>query len=166
MTTTPNTIGTHLLFERDGRVLLGKRAPGSVYAPDTWHLPAGHVEHESATAGAVREGAEELGVTIREEDLELVHTVHLRDPGGSVPRMQLFFRVHAWQGSPYIAEPHKCSALGWFAQDSLPTPLVDYTRAALDGIAAGRAFTTMGWPAAEVQRRTAALPAPAEGGSR
>lgn len=173
MATTLNVIGAHLLFERDGHILLGKRAPDALYAPDTWHVPAGHVEYESATASAVREGAEELGIVMREEDLELVHTVHLRDPGGaSVPRMQLFFRVLAWQGNPYIAEPDKCSALGWFAWGALPTPLVDYTRTALDGIRAGRTFTALGWPNAapptEVPRQTAALPTPtpAEEGTR
>jgi 8-oxo-dGTP pyrophosphatase MutT (NUDIX family) len=173
LATTLNVIGAHLLFERDGHILLGKRAPDALYAPDTWHVPAGHVEHESATAGAVREGAEELAVTIREENLELVHTVHMLNPSGdSVPRMQLFFRVLVWQGSPYIAEPDKCSALDWFAWDCLPTPLVDYTRTALDGIRAGRTFTALGRPSSapptEVPRRTAALPTPtpAEEGTR
>ncbi|MFH0246315.1 NUDIX domain-containing protein [Streptomyces sp. HK10] len=169
MAITPSVIGAHLLFERDGYILLGKRVPDALYAPDTWHVPAGGVEYEPATAGAAREGFEELAVTIREKDLELVHTVHMLDPGGDgVPKLQMFFRVHAWQGSPYIAEPDKCSALDWFAWDSLPTPLVDYTRTALDGVRAGRAFTALGWPAAEAPYPAVAMPtsAPVEEGTR
>ena len=37
-----NVIGVHLLFEQGGHVLLGRRAPDSAYAPETWHLPASH----------------------------------------------------------------------------------------------------------------------------
>lgn len=66
-----NIVGVHLVFERAGKVLLGLRSPDSAYAPDTWHLPAGHLERESATGCAVREAHEELGVTIHEQDLRL-----------------------------------------------------------------------------------------------
>ncbi|MGW8378297.1 NUDIX domain-containing protein [Streptomyces sp. ODS28] len=143
-------IGAHLLFERDQHVLLGRRGPRAVFAPDTWHLPAGRVEHaESARACAVREAAEELALTLDPPALELVHTVHLLEPGASgepVPLLQLFFRVHGWQGVPRNNEPDKCRELGWHPRTALPSPLVGYARAALEGIAQGWSYTEMGWP--------------------
>ncbi|MEU0443719.1 NUDIX domain-containing protein [Streptomyces sp. NPDC006186] len=143
----PNVIGVHLVFERAGRVLLGLRSSTSPYAASTWHLPAGHLEDESATACAVREAREELGVTVHEQDLRLVHVVHHRDPEDHGARMQMLFRVLDYEGTPTICEPDRCADLRWWAYGALPTPLVDYTAVALTGIAAGRTYTEMGWPA-------------------
>lgn len=145
MTTQLSGIGAHLLFEHDGAVLLGKRAPGAAFAPETWHLPAGHVEAESARACAVREAAEELALELREEDLQLVHMVHLLEPRDALPRAQLFFRVTSWRGVPVNNEPDKCTALEWFPRTELPQPLVDYTRQALHHISTGSSYSQQGW---------------------
>ncbi|SFD79799.1 NUDIX hydrolase [Streptomyces aidingensis] len=140
----PNVLGAHLLLERDGRVLLGQRAASAEFAPGYWHVPAGHVERETARECAVREAAEELGLALRVSDLELVHTLHHLGPTG--PRMQLFFRATRWAGEPVNAEPDRCSELRWWPRTRLPDPLVDYTRTALAAIAAGRPYSEVGWP--------------------
>ncbi|MFF7725726.1 NUDIX domain-containing protein [Streptomyces sp. NPDC008001] len=147
-------IGAHLLFERADHVLLGRRSPEAAFAPDTWHFPAGHVEDgESARRCAVRESEEELGISVREHDLQLVHVVHLREEDGS-PRMQMVFRVHRWAGEPQLKEPDRCTAWAWWPRVALPDPIVDYTEVALEGIAAGWSYTDMGWrqPAPEGRR--------------
>ncbi|OEV03756.1 hypothetical protein AN219_37955 [Streptomyces nanshensis] len=146
MTAQPNGIGAHLLFERDGAVLLGKRASDAVFAPDTWHLPAGGVERESARSGAVREAAEELGLHLDERDLELVHVVHVFEPRDGLPRLQMFFRAPS-RAEPRNSEPDKCSALGWFPYAALPDPVVDYTRQALAHIQTGSPYSEWGWSA-------------------
>ncbi|MEU3370153.1 NUDIX domain-containing protein [Streptomyces sp. NPDC006660] len=71
MRTQPNIVGVHLLFEQSGQVLLQRRSPKSPFAPGSWHVPAGHLEEESATACAVWECEEELGVKIEPQDLRL-----------------------------------------------------------------------------------------------
>ena len=54
--------GVHVLFERDGRVLLMRRA-GTGFFDGFYSLPGGHVEEgESLRATAVREMREELGI--------------------------------------------------------------------------------------------------------
>ncbi|MEV8528889.1 MULTISPECIES: NUDIX domain-containing protein [unclassified Streptomyces] len=145
MRTQPNIVGVHLVFEQVGQVLLQRRSPSARFAPDEWHLPAGHLEAESAMECAVRESGEELGVDIDPQDLRLVHVLHYR--GSGTPHMQLFFRVLAYRGTPRICEPDRCTALGWHPYAALPAPLVDYTAVALTAIAANRSYTAMGWGA-------------------
>ncbi|MFD4480403.1 NUDIX domain-containing protein [Streptomyces sp. NPDC058471] len=155
MATTLNLIGSHLLFERNDEVLLGLRGPDAKFAPDTWHFPAGCCEHESVKRCAVREAEEELGLLLAPEHLDLVHTVHLLDPGNPRPLLELIFRVTRWSGEPQLMEPDKCSAWAWWPKDALPQPIVPYAKAALEGIAADRTYTELGWPAARQSSVTA-----------
>ncbi|MFJ2744808.1 methyltransferase, FxLD system [Streptomyces sp. NPDC087440] len=139
-------IGAHLVLLRDGAVLLGKRHPNSAFAPSTWHLPAGHREAtESALSCMIRETREETGITVSEHDLSLVHTLDLRDPGSTIPRIQLFFTATRWDGEPTVLEPDCCTEWAWWPLASLPEPTVPYTRTALDAVARGTSYTAMGW---------------------
>ncbi|MFG3259475.1 NUDIX domain-containing protein [Streptomyces sp. NPDC048172] len=131
-------LGAHLVFERDGHLLLGRRGPGVSFAPDSWHLPAGQVEDETVRACAVREAYEGLGVTLREADLQLVHTVD------GVSHIQLFFRVHHWKGEPRLREPHLCAGWTWWRRTALPEPLVGHARTALEAIGQGWPYTSVG----------------------
>ncbi|GHB07441.1 NUDIX domain-containing protein [Streptomyces termitum] len=143
--TVPNVVGVHLYLERGGQVLLGLRHPDSAYAGGSWHVLAGHCEAEAATACLVREAYEEAGLVIDPADVDLVHTVHMRERPSAAPRVQLFFRARHWEGVPELREPDKCVAWQWWDAKDLPEPTVPYTRAALDGIRAGRAYTELGW---------------------
>ncbi|MFD3996106.1 NUDIX domain-containing protein [Streptomyces sp. NPDC058583] len=142
--TVLHVVGVHLYLELDGRVLLGLRHPDSAYAGDFWHVLAGHCEAEAATACLVREAYEEAGLVIDPADVELVHTVHMVDQPGE-PRIQLFFRARRWEGTPELREPDKCVAWQWWNAKDLPEPTVSYTRAAIEGIQAGRTYTELGW---------------------
>ncbi|WP_424920151.1 MULTISPECIES: NUDIX hydrolase [unclassified Streptomyces] len=140
-------VGAHLYLERDGAVLLGRRHPDSVFAPSTWHLPAGHREaDESALACVVRETAEETGIVIAESDLSLVHTLDLRHPGSPVSRVQLFFAASRWHGEPRVLEPDRCTEWRWWPLQALPEPLVAYAATALTAIARGESYARTGWP--------------------
>jgi len=144
--TVPNVVGVHLYLEHDGRVLLGLRHPDAPYAGGSWHVLAGHCEAESATACLVREAYEEAGLVIDPADVELVHTVHMREQPRDAPRIQLYFRAHRWEGTPKRREPDTCVRWEWWSAKDLPEPIVPYTRAALEGIRAGRSYTELGWP--------------------
>lgn len=145
----PNLIGAHLYLERSTdqgvEVFLGQRHASAAFAPSHWHALAGKVEFEGVRTAVVREAAEEAGLGIDEGDLTLVHTVHLLDPGSTQPMMELFFSACRWTGEPRVLEPDRCTAWGWWPVHGLPDLLVDYTRAAIGGIARGEAFTQMGW---------------------
>ncbi|MFI8504060.1 NUDIX domain-containing protein [Streptomyces sp. NPDC085524] len=140
-----NVLGVHLYLEQDGKVLLGLRHPDCAFAGMTHHFLAGHCEQESAVACLVREAEEEAGIAVDPAGVELVHVVHVVDRPGGQPRMQFVFRARQWTGTPQVREPDRCLSWGWWPVDALPDRIVPYTRAAIDGIRAGRLYTEMGW---------------------
>ncbi|MCX4633111.1 NUDIX domain-containing protein [Streptomyces sp. NBC_01443] len=141
-----NGIGVHLhLEDPDGRVLLGLRHPDVIYAGNTWHFLAGKCEQESAVTCLVREAREEAGLVIDPADVKLVHVVHVVDTPGGQPLMHMVFQADRWEGIPELREPHKCLAWQWWEPANLPERLVPYTRAAIEGITAGRHYTELGW---------------------
>ncbi|MFD8632290.1 NUDIX domain-containing protein [Streptomyces sp. NPDC059533] len=144
-TSVPHIVGVHLYLERDGQVLLGLRHPGSAYAGGSHHFLAGHCEQESAVACLVREAQEEAGLLIDPADVELAHVVHMVDKPGDQPRIGFVFRARQWTGTPQVREPDRCVSWDWWPADALPEPIVPYTRAAIEGIRAGRPYTELGW---------------------
>ncbi|MFD1535644.1 NUDIX hydrolase [Nonomuraea guangzhouensis] len=135
-------VDVHVMLVRDGTVLLGKRA-NTGYGDGQWHLPSGHLEPgESVVGAAVREAREEVGVTIRPDDLEFAHVMH-RAPD----RVGLFFVARKWAGEPYNAEPHKCAELAWRPLGELPDDTIGYPAAAIARVLAGEPFALYGWSA-------------------
>ena len=140
-----NIIGVHLVLEREGSVLLGRRL-NTRFGAGRYQVPAGHLEAgESITACAVREAKEELGIAVAPGDLELVHVLHLHAREDGLDRVQLFLRVDAYEGVITRAEPEKCAGWEWHPYDALPEPLAYYTHTALDAIRAGRPYSEYGW---------------------
>ncbi|MBV6703219.1 NUDIX domain-containing protein [Kitasatospora aureofaciens] len=128
-------------------MLLGRRR-NTTYANGLWHLPAGHMlPGEPVTRSMAREAEEELGISIAEHDLSLVHTLHHLDADDGRSRLQLFFRTPRYDGQIRNAEPHKCEDLRWWPLDRLPADTVPYTAHALAQITAGHRLSTTGWPA-------------------
>lgn len=100
---------------------------------------------ESVRAAVAREAFEEAGLIIDPQELTLVHTVHLLDPGSTQPLIQMFFAPARWPGEPIVREPHRCTEWRLWPVGGLPELLVDYTRLAIHGIAAGCTYSEMGW---------------------
>jgi ADP-ribose pyrophosphatase YjhB (NUDIX family) len=123
-------IDVHVLLLRGAEEVLLSRRSGTGYGDGLWHLPSGHLEEgESVTDAAVREAAEELGVTIEPADLTFTHVMH-RAP----ERVGLFFATRTWTGEPYNAEPDKCSELAWWPMNDLPHDTIGYPAAAIANV--------------------------------
>lgn len=139
-------IDVYVLLRRgDGQVLLLERA-NTGYADGQLCPPSGHLEEgESVIDGAVREAAEEVGVTINPDDLTFVHVVHYRAPG-SEGRLGFFFLTEKWAGHPWNREPDKCARLVWSDPAQPPSAAVPYTTGALRQITQGQPFSLDGWP--------------------
>ncbi|CAL9360483.1 hypothetical protein SUDANB105_00654 [Streptomyces sp. enrichment culture] len=140
-----NVVGVHLYLEQHGKVLLGLRHPDATFAASTHHFLAGHCEQESAIACLVREAEEEAGLVIDPVHVELAHVVHMVDEPDGQPRIGMVFRAHRWQGEPEVREPDRCVSWDWWPVDALPSRIVPYTRAAIDGIRSGRLYSELGW---------------------
>ena len=124
----------------DGTEVLLHRRRNTGYRDDHWALVAGHVEHgESVLEAAVREAAEEAGVTVATSDLVPLCTVHRTVRGGGPidERCDFFLAVRTWAGEPQIMEPDKAAEMGFFALSALPDPCVPHERRVLDHVASG-----------------------------
>lgn len=138
----PSHIDLHLILREGGRILLGRRIDTG-FADGSYALPAGHLEEgEAATAGLVREAAEEIGIEIDAADLRYVHTMHHRTDSS---RLALFFETTVWKGKIENREPRKCAGWQWHAANALPSPIVPYVAEALAHVARGVTFSERGW---------------------
>ncbi len=132
---------------RGHEVLLQQRQ-NTGYMDGHWTFSAaGHVERdESVTAAAVREAQEELGVRIREEDLQPVCTIHRRESdrdGGQ--RVDFYFVTTRWQGEPEAKETDRSGGIVWAPLATLPDPLVPVDAIALRMLATGERRAIVHW---------------------
>ena len=131
-----------VLFRKDTTVLLIKRE-NTGFGDNLYGLVGGKVEDETFRQAAVRETFEEIGVKIKEEDLELVHVLHRKGTENTL--VSLIFQVKKWAGQPFNKEPHKHSEIKWFSFNDLP-PMVPAHQQALACIHQGIVcYSEHGW---------------------
>ncbi len=132
----------HLFLIRDVKILLLCRY-NTGYEDGNYSVVAGHLDGgEKVTAAAVREAREEVGIVIREEDIEIVQVMHrLSDD----ERIDFFVTVSAWEGEISNNEPDKCDHLAWFSLDELPENTIPYVRQAIRNYQNSVQFSSFGW---------------------
>lgn len=122
------------------QVLLQLRQHTGYYDGHWATAAAGHVEAgESVLAAALREADEELGIALRPADLVPVTSLHRTAGDGRAinERVDWFFQVRRWSGTPARREPTKSAALEWFDLDRLPEPMVPHERFVYQALRAG-----------------------------
>lgn len=103
--------------------------------------PAGHMDgHELATEAMIREGYEELGITIRPEQLWEPLTLFRIVHGVDNERFELFFPLTDRDGEIVNNEPDKCDELAWFPIDALPDMTIPYIREVIQAWQSGKKF--------------------------
>lgn len=123
-----------------GDEVLLQRREGTGYMDGWWAVLAGHVEPgESVHEAAVREAAEESGVTVTPDALRPLTALHRFERRGPQveQRVDVFFEVTDWTGEPVLREPDRATAMGWFPLRDLPEAVVPHERLVLDVLAAG-----------------------------
>ena len=70
------------IYDSRGRILMQKRSPAKEAFPGLWDISvAGHVSAgETPLQGALREMREEIGLSVPEEDLRYLTTIHMEYP--------------------------------------------------------------------------------------
>jgi 8-oxo-dGTP pyrophosphatase MutT (NUDIX family) len=136
----------------DGPEVLLQLREGTGYMDGHWAAAAaGHVEAgESVLDAAVREAAEELGITIDRADLVPLCAMHRTvAPHGPIDeRVDFFFECRRWAGTPRTQEADKAADLRWFALDALPEPVVPHEHQVMTAVRDGdlRPVVTHGFP--------------------
>lgn len=117
----------------DGRVLLGRRAR----APwaGSWEVPGGFVERgEHPAATAVREAAEELGITI---ELTGLLGVYIHET--STDCLQTIVYTATTLDRTCVPDPAEVAEWRWFTAGEIPVELAADHRQRIDDWLAGRA---------------------------
>lgn len=116
-----------IVFNQEGKVFLSQRGPQAGNEQGTWEFPGGKVDFgETLVEAVTREFAEEYGMIIEVTRLLGVNDhILLEEQQHWVSPTYLARHI---SGEPYILEPEKCTAIGWFVLDALPEPLSQVTQ--------------------------------------
>ncbi len=135
------------LIADDGTVLMQER-PADKQHGGLWEFPGGKIDlGETPVAALVREIDEELGVTLRAQDLFPISAAAGDPAKGDPPLVLLLFGTRRWQGEPRALEAgcqlqwtsaHNLQAL---AMPPLDVPLAQALIPLLEGVAKARGAT-------------------------
>jgi len=96
------------MVDRDGRVLVQQRPPGTAMA-GLWEFPGGKIEPgETPEAALIRELAEELGIEV--DHACLAPACFASEPLGTRHLLLLVYALRKWKGVP---EARHATALRW-----------------------------------------------------
>lgn len=131
-----------IIRDSEGRVLLQRRQGTNLWC-GFLALPAGHVdEGENAYDALVREAKEELGITVRVEDIVDTFVVNRRNKTLK-PYYDVYFELSGYEGIIDIKEPDKCSALVWGDINNLPDDMIEFERIAIEENLKGNKFSVI-----------------------
>ena len=96
------------MVDRDGRILVQQRPPGTAMA-GLWEFPGGKIEPgETPEAALIRELAEELGIEV--DHACLAPAAFASEPLGERHLLLLVYALRKWRGVP---EARHATALRW-----------------------------------------------------
>ena len=87
------------------------------YLNNQYDLPGGHLEPgEDLYDAMIREAKEEIGITIKRENMQIVHIYH----HFSKDVLKFVFKVVNYSGEIKNLEPEKCKEIRWIDINNLP----------------------------------------------
>lgn len=120
-----------IIVNEEGCLFLAQRGPKAKNEQGLWEFPGGSVEFgETLTEALQREMFEEYGIEVSVGELvDVVDHILLKERQHWVSPT---FICQILSGEPYIKEPEKCTAIGWFKVDQVPNELTQITRQNLE----------------------------------
>ena len=120
---------SYLILEKDSEVLLLQRR-NTGYKDGMYSLVSGHVdENERFAESMIREAKEEVGIGLKESNLEVEEVIHRKAEERIY--ISVFFRATEWSGQPENMEPEKCEEIRWAERGDLPENTVYYVEEVL-----------------------------------
>lgn len=133
------SLKARLFLHDHGKLLLLKQTKPN---GGNYSLIGGTIERqEFAVQTLIRESQEEAGITLKEDDLELVHVLHKRST--KEHRIVLYFRAYHYEGKPESKELQKFENVEWWSLKSLPRNLTSTVRHVLKAYNAGLIYSDM-----------------------
>lgn len=106
-------------IEKNGKVLIAKRADDDTFYPGSWEFAGGKIEFgESPIAGTIREIKEELGLDVTIKNV-LTITHHLHETNPNKQFVILNFYAEMTDLNQEVVLSHEHSAYSWIAVTDL-----------------------------------------------
>lgn len=122
----------YLIIKNEKNEVLFQRRSGTKLWNGFLGLPAGHIDiHENAYDALIREAKEELGITIKKDDIGSTFVVS-RINKSLPPYYDVYFEIKKYEGTIRINEKEKCLELKWLDIDNLPNDVIDFEIDALE----------------------------------
>ncbi len=135
----------YVLFYQDNKLACTLRLQTG-WNDGNYGIPSGRVEkREPILTAAIREANEEVGAVIKPGDLEHRLTMYRYSEDDQTYWVDVYFEAKAWSGELKNGEPGKHGEVTWLDPNNLPDNFVESVKAALEAIAAGKAYAEFGW---------------------
>lgn len=136
-------VAVHLILIEDGKILLLRRYHTG-YEDGNYSVVAGHIDGDESVIKAMqREALEEAGITIKEEDLKVVHVMHRKAKDRE--SIDYFLTCKNYEGAITIMEKDKCDELAFYDLDNLPSNVIPYVRKGIEYYQNHIPFSVYGW---------------------
>jgi 8-oxo-dGTP diphosphatase len=124
MSSYKTSLKVRLILYYKGKILLLKQTKPN---GGNYTLVGGNIEsRETAKESLIRESFEEAGITLKKEDLQLVHVLY--KVKNEQHRIVLYFKAYKWEGELKARETKKFHEAEWFYLDNLPKNLTETVR--------------------------------------
>lgn len=141
-------IGVFLVLINDDALLCLRRHNTGI-EDGLYVVPMGGLqEGETPLQAVIREAAEEVNITIKQEDLHLAHVTyrkHTQPDGYFFYQQDLFFKATQFTGIVCNLEPHKADDVRFFKTNALPLNLAPFIQNAMQCILSGVNYSEFGF---------------------
>lgn len=135
------TVGL-LLINNKNEILMMRRC-NTGYMDGMYGFVSGHLEKEESLKQAMaREALEEVGIKIKEEDLEIICMIRRSDNDNYI---NYFLKCNNFEGIPTIMEKDKCDELRWIDINNIPNNTITAEKRAIYNYKNGIAFDEYGF---------------------
>jgi len=132
-------IKARLILKREDKVLLciQRTAKGRKFT-----LAGGRIEGmEYAKEALIRECSEEIGITLKKQNLQLVHVLHKKNKKGNV--VTFYFTSSHWEGMIRNKEPQNFYGVEWHLINNLPQRTSPTTRHVINKVLQGKIYSEL-----------------------